>query len=457
MNSEEIFDNSSCIYKGGGEEKNKDLENYNNLKTEVPKHYNICLISTYFCENYGAILVSYAVNKILENLGYSVLMLQKPSFIWAKDYTGNTISNIFAKTHYHLSKLYKSHTELIELNDICDNFVVGSDQLFAYGMNINYSTLEFVKNNKNKIAFATSFGHNHTKAPKNIIIKNQYLFDRFNHISLREVSKELCNDIYKINAVELIDPTLMIPQEIYNQLSANINIEIKKPYLLTYLLDNNKEKEKEIRKLSKELGLEIINIENLDKRERKTSKKDNKYYTPEEFLYLYKNASFIVTDSFHGTCFSIKYNKPFISVVNQDRGSLRYKLFDKLNLSNRIIENIQDLSKNNDLKKNIDYTQINNKITEYSDFAVTWLANALKNNTSQEKFSNFENYIDIKLKETDLNQYYKKNKNRIITEYIKYKLLSKMHPNKQKRDFYSQQKKAYKEKVKIIRQNKYRI
>jgi hypothetical protein len=256
--------------------------------------------------------------------------------------------------------------------------------------------LEFVKLQKNKIAFGTSFGRSEYNKTPEEIQKNKYLLNRFNHIALREKSTELENLFNLKKAEEIIDPTLMIDAQYWGKLSDGVSLaEAQEPYLLAYMLDLTENKINVLKYISSTLSLKIILIPDLDKRHRRVKHDLPLYkdeYTPEEFLYLYKNASFVVTDSYHGTCFATKFNKPFISIINRARGGLRYKLFDAIKVSSRLVDNPDDIYNNAQLFQPFDFSETNKIIQKKTDFAVTWLKDALSHNNSEEKFSENELY-----------------------------------------------------------------
>ena len=385
--------------------KREDFFRYYNdypLKTlsrlTADNKYDVCLLTTFYSKNYGAILVAYAVNYLIKKLGYSVLMLQKLKNQWGNYPINDTIPINFAKKHYFISESYENENDLVQLNDKCSNFVVGSDQMFSYLLNLGFSFLEFAENSKNKIAFATSFGHDKFDLPEKEIVKKQFLLNRFNHIALREKTDNLCNKIFKINAIQVIDPSLMVEREEYEKLADTVDTTYSEPYLLTYILDLNKDKIKAIKYIAKSLNLKIINIQNLDFTTQRSSELSfDKNYTPEEFLHLYKNAQFIVTDSYHGTCFAIKFNKNFISMINVLRGGMRYKMFEPMKIMDRFLDNPLDVMGNKIIFQNVDFSIANEYIKLKSKEAILWLKEALKNNPK--KGNDLENYFDVIIKE----------------------------------------------------------
>lgn len=390
-----------------------------NISDCIENKYDVCLITTFFAQNYGAILVAYAVNRLLEKLGFSVLMLQKPADVWPGYPLGNTIPMNFARKHYNISGIYADEEDMIRLNGRCDTFVVGSDQIFNPGLHLNYSFLDFVENQKKKIAFATSFGHDEYNEKETDIIKRKYLLKRFSHIALREKTANLCENIFAIKADEVIDPTLMLSQEDYDKVIGDTKSDISSPYLLTYMLDMSKEKEEAVRYIADKFSLQIINIPNLEEKHRRPCEMDYlENVTPEIFLYLYKHASFVITDSYHGTCFAVKFNRQFISFINNFRGSLRYRIFDCLKLNNRIFSDPQHIFSSPDVMKLIDFTEANNLLEKWGGYAINWLKDAISSPVSNPiKYTDFENYMDIKIKENALlNKQLKSEKEKMETE-----------------------------------------
>lgn len=386
----------------------------------LQNHYDASLTCIWYGSNYGSILVSYSCYKILQNLGLSVLMLEKPKFIWNDNAMQPTIARKFGLRHYNVSRVYNSIDDMIYLNHHCDNFVLGSDQMFNPRLKLEHSFMEYAFSGKNKIAFGPSFGHDNYNVDPQTLERHRYLIKRFNHIALREKSKNLCHNIFDIEAEEIIDPSLICPREDFEKLadSATLDIDISQPYMLTYMLDLNPDKVAAINWIAQKLNLRIINIQNLDQRQRKNLGLEYLAdYTPEQFLKLYKNASFVVTDSYHGTCFSVKFNRPFISIVNTGRGKLRYKMFEMLGVYERIVDNPAQVYERQDLLQPFDFTKTNEIIKEKTDFAVNWLKNALNNNNSAEKFSKEEICFDKQIKELRLNNLEKDNKINQLWQY----------------------------------------
>lgn len=203
-----------------------------------------------------------------------------------------------------------------------DYFIAGSDQIWnpTFGRLTDVDLLAFVKPEK-RIAFSASFGISELPEQYNERVKKE--LKKFKAISVREnKGKEIIEKLTRRKDVEvLVDPTMLLSADDWDKV-------VKKPeqlktnkYILNYFLGNLSEtRKKEIERIAKDNGCEIINI--LDK--------DGEFYQtgPSEFLYLEKNAYLICTDSFHSCVFAILYKRPFVVFDREDR-------FSKDELKNR--------------------------------------------------------------------------------------------------------------------------
>ncbi|MFQ9152762.1 MAG: polysaccharide pyruvyl transferase family protein [Blautia sp.] len=94
----------------------------------------------------------------------------------------------------------------------------------------------------------------------------------------------------------------------------------------------------------------------------------------EQWLYYFKNSDFVITDSFHGTCIAILFNKPFIAIGNPARGSSRFEsLLGAFNLWNRYAERPEDILKNDAFLKPVDYAPVNAAIEAQRKTSLAWL------------------------------------------------------------------------------------
>lgn len=242
--------------------------------------------------------------------------------------------------------------------------MVGSDQIWRpkYCSNILHSYLDFTKGwNIKRIAYAASFGINTWSYTEKETEICKSLIKQFNLVTVRELSAVgLCREYLDINAINVLDPTFLLDKCEYQRLIADYKVS-NSHFIFSYLLDETKEKLDLLEKISmiKELPIHKIKLENdLSKLSGKKLAK-LRYPSIQQWLAAFAQADFILTDSFHGTVFSIIFNKPFISIANKGRGITRFhSLLKVFGLENRLIFEEQGISKEM-LSESIDFNKIN--------------------------------------------------------------------------------------------------
>ena len=162
----------------------------------------------------------------------------------------------------------------------------------------------------------------------------QALIQQFDLITVREKSAvNLVKDNFNKEAGFVLDPTLLLSKDDYSELFDGKDLPNNKG-IYTYILDNNDWKDKVVETAKTTLGLPQFS--NQHNEQHANTKK-----TPsiEGWIKGFADADFVITDSFHGTVFSIIFNKPFISLVNVGRGASRFEsLLDELELMQRLVE-----------------------------------------------------------------------------------------------------------------------
>lgn len=364
------------------------------VNQSLDAHYDIGLMTTWFARNYGAIFTAYALYAKLEELGYTVLMLHKPLELWDRDYFStekNTIAIDFGKKHYNVSKeysIYEGDRHLALLNNHCDIFMTGSDQLWnpkIYAKRFYYF-MDFVDDKRKKIAYATSIGASKFEGEESEKPKISYLLSRFDDISVREQEAvEVCVKEYDVEATQVIDPVFLLDKSYYEEMVNRVEVSKgeKKEYIFAYILDGNLEKKKIIDKIVEKYNLPIVcsyDIEWPQISRDILNYPDAQISTPEEWLWYIKNAKLILTDSFHGACFSIIFNKEFLCFGNKLRGINRFKeLFSMLGIQKRLItqDDNQERIILKFLDKKINYKRVNYYIEKERERSQKWLLHAL--------------------------------------------------------------------------------
>lgn len=267
-------------------------------------------------DNYGNRLQNYAVHKILNGaygkcetyipqskLNHEIHkafeVLFKREFMCYIKRIG-----IFAKftATYIPSKIYNQK----KANPNIDYVVCGSDQIwnpeFA-GRDYYFGT--FAPPEK-RIAFSASFGVSEISEEKKEFYKKH--LSEMKAISVREqAGVEIVKELTGRDATLLVDPTMMLSKKEWQEISKKPKFKVPEKYIFTYFLGEVPEETRNfINKVAKEENMEIINLE---------AKKPNNYWYrtgPSEFVWLIEHSSLALTDSFHGSVFSVINDVPFV-------------------------------------------------------------------------------------------------------------------------------------------------
>jgi len=368
---------------------------------------NVGIVSCYFKKNYGSMLQAYATQKILDDFNINnetinIKLLNKEiSANKRKYYLGQIFNFSFIKAKFGMIKLKldckinrqlglninirnkkfeefenrfnmsKEYNTINQLSHECGKYtdvLVGSDQLWL-PVNVigDYYTLNFVPENTNKIAYATSFGISHI--PKKYHEKYREFLSRINHISTREqAGKDIINELINKDVQVVCDPTLLFDKEEWMSIQEK-DKAVKEKYILCYLLGNSVEHRKFAERLRGKTGYKIVSLNHLDEYVKYSDKfADETPYDigPSEFIDLIRNAEYICTDSFHGVIFSIINNKEFFvfrRYSNNKKVSTNSRLDSLLtivDLKDRLIYGTEDINK--ETEKTIDYAHVNVKV-----------------------------------------------------------------------------------------------
>ena len=326
---------------------------------------NILILSLGTRYNYGGLLQNFALQKVLQKQNFqtkTINCLVVPSFprvllSWIKNFflllkgkqcnfvLGNhrrergNFAELFMQQFVAMTDAYTKHTLKILKENPCDCIIVGSDQVWRplYNYNIKDMFLDFCKKEKNlkRIAYAASFGVDsweYTSKQTRVCSK---LAKKFEAISVREESGvKLCKEHLGVDATWVLDPTLLLTKEDYLPICENVPVSNEK-YLAVYVLD---ETEEVMATYKKEAIARRLVVEKIHAESRST-------LTVPEWLAMFRDASYVVTDSFHGTVFSIIFGKEFKCIYNKGRGAARFESLMNLYNSGKL-EKMRELSLN---------------------------------------------------------------------------------------------------------------
>lgn len=336
------------------------------MKDNVRADFGI--INFWWCDDHGAVLTAFALQQFLKREGYSSELLK----CW-KDYDDKKrecgISELFEKHYLKVStKIYRTYDDIFEesnnsqLNKDYVGFITGSDQVFRPEYVPDSWYLTFV-NGKGKVAVAASFGIDE------FMCDNPERFERisnslkvFDFISIREESGvELCKNLFNVDAFHLLDPVFLIDKKIYESIIYKSKLKKELEYIFCYIRDLTQNIEEMINRIRIQCNCSVIWC--------------SEKMSIEDFLFHVRNCKCIITDSYHGMCFSIIFSKDFLCIRNTMRGKARFDSLQKqLKLSN---ENFIDENGSVDNIAPIDYAGMNNKLKLLSEGGRKWLSNAL--------------------------------------------------------------------------------
>ena len=316
---------------------------------------SVGIITMHKVWNAGSALQAYALQRVIEDFGYDAqlidyeypnvehrafannvkevntldiwgvikLLVQKIKTKFIRHKHSELYSSFYNKYFHCTDKAYNSRKSLFDNVPEFDIYVTGSDQVWNpkyIGFDTSY-LLDFVPDNAIRISYAASFSSNSIPS----FMEGDYArcLSKYKAISVREESgKLLVNKLIGTDSTVCCDPTLLLNKEQWSKVAGDSSLQIKKKYILIYIMgyayDPYPGIYKHINEVVKLLKLPVIFY----------NSRRGKYKPPfgeicinecgpAEFLWLFKNASFVITDSFHGTAFSLNFQKPFISVIKE--------------------------------------------------------------------------------------------------------------------------------------------
>lgn len=347
---------------------------FNADKLNIADNYSQCIRDKADCIvmnnvmtsiNYGSILTAYAIQEILISLGYYTKLLNYKR-VPLVNYE-NSFFQEFHDTHINLTKEVNNDSDFINLNSICDCFLVGSDQMWRtkYFKKIyEKCLLSFTDSDKTRIAIAASFGLNEFEGTLEEKQAFSKLLKRFKGISVREDSGvEILKNTFNTNGVFVLDPVFVLDKKYYHALCENSKLNTKDK-LVYYGWEYSPEYKQKLEKIAKLYNCnDIINITG--------------NVRIEDWLNAIKNARLVVSNSYHGVCFSIIFNKNFVCINNIGEG--RFDSLKKLlHISDYIFNDIDDLIKENQIRKVPDYETIEKIITDEKNKFYLFLNQMLK-------------------------------------------------------------------------------
>lgn len=340
------------------------------------------ILTLQYALNYGGVLQCYALKEVLKALGYDVVIIDRiPNGFGYKYVLKRALIHPFTQKEYagirknELRPISRPALTSKDMENILKHYdacIVGSDQVWRKGVfsvggdyffqNVNIPTVD-------KIAYAASLGVSEWEYTSDETEEIASALSRFKAVSVREEDGvQLLKDNCHISAEWVLDPTLLVKPVLYHSLIAKSNKDAK-GRLLTYILDWTDEKAMTICELKERIGLPSFDIlPQKKKRGTLFRRLIHKGVSVYDWVRLFSTADYVITDSFHGTIFSILFNKQFYTIGNPERGMARFtSLLKMFGLSNRLI--IKSIPK----VERIDFSKTNTILEQRRDYCLHFL------------------------------------------------------------------------------------
>jgi len=369
------------------------------------------IVTVFYNTNYGAVLQAYALSKTIEKLTNSECYLI--------DYRREKIRNMFRfslfdvgmddkiritfdslkrtvkqcinpkgtiirfkkfedfrKEHMSISDEVYYKREQINFKDINILFL-GSDQIWNPDITQGFDDVYFGKINNSSIftvSYAASLGK--TIFSDAELFELKQLINYVDIISVRE--EEGAEVIRQLTDREIIcvpDPTVLVDRKSWLKIAAGTK-KIKKKYIMVYMLEYSQVLVDLAYQMSEKYKCEIILFDSgLSKPIKRMKQK--KACGPNEFIRYLADAEFVITNSFHGTVFSVIFHKQFYTIPHKTKGSRMINFCNKLDLDNRIIDESRNIN-SIEIEKQIDYSLIQLKLDELKQVGFDFIKGALK-------------------------------------------------------------------------------
>lgn len=370
------------------------------IEIKEQKKLKIGILTYHRAHNYGALLQACALKQFLLELGFNAeyvdywpgyhrdryevfqkINFKRKHFVGKMKYLlGLALVYRKVKSRYiKFNDFIQKHmiASKIDFKDIYYDVVIyGSDQIWRKqktlgfkGFNEVYFGKDIIKARK-KITYAASMGIISLNQNDKEFIQNT--LRNFNRISVRE--RDLFDTLKTLtdkNIELVLDPVFLLEKTKWEKISKPV--KTPKKYMLFYNIQKIPEANILVKRLCTEMGLDVVEIRS-NARMIKNAPHFRLTEDPLEFLYLIKNAEYIVSTSFHGVAFSVIFNKNFYALFNKNYGRVE-TLLNLLNIRDRLIKIAIDANTTN----SINYEKVNEILERERTRSKDFLLNAINN------------------------------------------------------------------------------
>ena len=297
-----------------------------------------------------------------------------------------------------------------ELNNRIDVFLLPSDQVLGPLFLLNYdkyTLLDWVRDDKPKIAYASSFGTEYFDGNENLRAEMEFYLNRFDSISVRESSGiKYAKYNFNIDVEQVLDPIFLSDPNLFIEMANNSDQKIlQSSFLGVYVLKPTNQMSNLIKSLIYTLQLKkyfiIINPSITNKSARSLWDIDFlENANVSDFLSCINNCDYFLTDSYHGICFSIIFKKQFIALYDKDQEKASERIYDllkKLNLEKRLFSKSYNIIDNVKLLDKINYDDVYKVINTEIIRSKTYLTKMFESISNYKKNRSVYDIIDDKI------------------------------------------------------------
>lgn len=361
------------------------------------------IITMPLCANYGGTLQNWALQQVLKQMGHEPITLRFPVMYqgmsslhyWTKVFPMQALRFVahkfvggkydmpltigsWKKSVSGMERFVDEHINVTEylpnlsMEDVrrygVEALVVGSDQIWRPVMYdaVKYYFLGFAGDSDIlRIAYAPSVALDEWPYKEDVTVQLRELIKKFSAVSVREESSvQLVKDNLGVDAQWVLDPTMLLKKEDYIDVCKN-EPESNEPFVFAYILDMTDEKRQMAENTAKTLGCGVRYL---------SADKVKKEDTIEKWLANFRDAKYVITDSYHGTVFSLIFQKQFYTFYNTYRGNARMDSLKKISgLEDRFITVPVE-----SLGREIDYADVEERVEKMRVGSVVYLAGVLK-------------------------------------------------------------------------------
>lgn len=372
----------------------------------------VALVTLHTVSNYGSCLQTYATQRLLEDLGFDVEVidyyradnlperaidkafngrrLQKYRRLWEVAPWLKALLSIpmgwivkkqrapfdnFRTKYLNLSdRMYRSADELKIDPPQADIYCTGSDQVWNSIWNGGFEEpyyLTFAPEGKRRISFAASIGRESIDEWEKPLMKAA--LSGYHAIAMREISGvEIVRSLGIDNAELVLDPTLMLTKEQWADI-ATMPSGVDKPYILVYQLNKNQEFISYVEGVAEKYGLEVVKI-SYGIYDVMKSAKTLIAPSVNDFVGLFLNASYVITDSFHATAYSLNFGIPFTAIAPERFSTRIASILELTHTEDRLLADVEDLEM---FERPIDFENASRCLKEMRMKSLAYLKNAV--------------------------------------------------------------------------------